>query len=113
MSVKITGEEFKKFYSDDDVWPENVWHEDGYMGVDGIECVDGIDIDSLSDTSIVTISGGIVYGLEGSSGQEPTLETYFKRWKKKQDTAIFVVSCDKSIMMKVKSAIIEAGGKVG
>lgn len=109
MAVKMTGAEFKEFYSDEEFWPEDSWHEDAYMSVDGIEFPDGIDVDELSDTSVVELSGGFVVGLKG---EEPALDTYFRRWRKKQNTTTFVVKCDKSIVDAVKSAIKHAGGKV-
>jgi len=109
MAVKMTGSEFKEFYADEDFWPEDTWHEDAYMSVDGTEYPDGIDVDELSDTSVVELSGGFVVGLDG---EEPALDTYFKRWRKKQTTTTFVVKCDKSIVEAVKAAIKQAGGKV-
>jgi len=44
--------------------------------------------------------------------QEPSFEAYFKRWKKAQTTAIFVVECDLEKLDAVKQAIAAAGGKL-
>jgi len=109
MSVKMTGAEFKEFYADESIWPQDTWHEDAFMYVDGTEHPDGIDVDKLSDTSVVEISGGFIVGLDD---EEPSLETYFKRWRKKKNTTMFVVQCDKSIVEAVRAAIKQAGGKV-
>jgi len=110
MAVKTTGAEFKAFYSDESIWPEDSWHDDAILSVDGVDQSDGIDVDTLSDTATVMIEGGYVKGLED---EEPSLEAYFKRWRKKQNTVMFAVSCDKSVADAVKAAIRAAGGKVG
>lgn len=109
MSVKITGAEFKRFYADNEFWPEDTWHDDAYMAIDGIEQPDGIDVDTLSDTAIVQIDGGYICTPEGTG---PTLDTYFKRWRKKQNTVSFNVECDKASLAAVKAAIKQAGGRI-
>lgn len=43
---------------------------------------------------------------------EPSFETYFKRWKKKQATVSVIVECDVSKRDAVIAAIKAAGGKV-
>jgi len=68
MSVKMSGAEFKKFYEDDEFWPD---------------------------------------GDEG-----PSLETYFRRWRKKQTTTFLTVECDHTKLEAVKAAIKAAGGKI-
>lgn len=109
MAVKTIGAEFKAFYADESLWPKDSWHDDASLSVDGVEQPDGIDVDNLSDTAVVTIEGGFVKGIDDD---EPSLETFFKRWRKQQNTTIFTVSCDKSIVDAVKAAIRAAGGKV-
>ena len=113
MTVKTTGAEFKKFYEDQNLWPEDVWHEEARLFVDDVEQVDGgIDINNLSDSATVTIEGGVLLGVLWEDGDGPSLETYFLRWKKLQSTVCFNVECDKSIVDAVKAAIRAAGGKV-
>lgn len=111
MTVKMTGSEFKRFYNDPKFWPDDVWHEDSEFSVDGVEYPDGIDEGKLSDTSVVAISGGVVYGPQWD-GNNPSLEAYFKRWRKAQTFTFFTVECDKAVYEAVKAAIIAAGGKV-
>lgn len=109
MAVKMTGAEFKKFYSDNEFWPEDTWHEDAFMSVDGVEYPDGIDLDTLKDTSIVMLAGGFIRTPDGNG---PALDTYFKRWRKKQNSSLFTVECDNTLLDAVKAAIKQAGGKV-
>lgn len=111
MTVKMSGSEFKRFYNDPKIWPDDVWHEDTEMSVDGVDQPDGIDDEALSDTAVVSISGGTVYGPQWD-GDNPSLETYFKRWRKAQALTFFTVECDKADLDAVKAAIIAAGGKV-
>lgn len=112
MTVKMTGSEFKAFYNDPAFWPEDVWHEDAELSVDGVDQPDGIDDEKLSDTSVVKISEGVVFGPKWDGSDNPSLESYFKSWRKKQSSTFFTVECDKAVFEAVKAAIIAAGGKV-
>ena len=106
MTVKTTGAEFKRFYNDSEFWPEGVWHEEEEILADGEET----DIlDEISGNAVVSITGGIVFGIEG---KEPSLESWFRAWRKKQTTASFVVECEVVDKAEVIAAIIAAGGKV-
>jgi len=112
MTVKTTGAEFKRFYEDGAWWDNdsgNIWVEDEVITVDGQEQTDGVDLNALSDGALVVITGGYVYGLDGD---EPSLEAYFKRWRKQQNTASFLVECDISKLEAVKAVIKAAGGRV-
>lgn len=113
MAVKTTGAEFKRFYDDKAFWPEGTWHEDEIMTVDGEEQDDGFDVDDLRNESVVRIEGGIVFGPQFDDQNEPSFEGYFKRWRKLQTTATFVVTCDIAKVEAVKSAVKAAGGKCG
>lgn len=114
MTIKATGAEFKRFYNDDKVWPADggdIWHEDEVLTVNGIVQESGIDCDQIPDDAQVTIAEGIVFGPQWD-GNEPSFETYFKRWRKSQNTASLVVECDIAVLEAVKTAIKAAGGKV-
>lgn len=115
MPVKTTGAEFKRFYNAPEFWPDadgDVWHEDVVIRIDGVEHVDGIDVETLRDDARIEIEGGIVFG-PMFKGNEPSLETYFKRWRKKQTTVVLLVECDAPKLNAVKAAIKAAGGRVG
>jgi len=106
MTVKTTGAEFKRFYADSEFWPEGAWHEEEEILADGEET----DIlDDIPGNAVVSITGGIVFGIEG---KEPSLESWFRAWRKKQTTTSFVVECEIVDKDEVIAAIIAAGGNV-
>ena len=109
MTVKTTGAEFKRFYNDNSWWTQDMWHEDEEMTVNGFPRDDDIDLLAIPDDAIITVSGGVVLGLPND--EQPTLETHFRRWKKKQDRVSIVIECDKDDVDAVKSAVRAAGGK--
>ena len=106
MTVKTTGAEFKRFYADSEFWPEGAWHEEDEILADGEEP----DIlDEIPDNAVVSITGGVVLGIED---KEPSLESWFRAWRKKQTTASFVVECKVVDKAEIIAGIIAAGGKV-
>lgn len=111
MAINVSGAEFKRFYADPAYWPEDNYHEDVCFAVNSTE-VDGIDVDTLADTDIVTIEGGFLMGPAWEDGEGPSLEDYFKQWRKAQTTLVLTVECDKSIVDAVKTAIYQAGGRL-
>ncbi len=108
--IKTSGAEFKRFYNDDKTWPEDSWHEGEWIVVNGEEWDFMKEIDEIPDVAVVKLSGGVVRDLP--DGTEPSLEAYFKRWKKRQTSMTIVVECDVSKLKDVKAAIKAAGGKV-
>lgn len=110
MVAKSTGAEFKRFYQDPEFWPDGAFHEDVIFKVDGHTQEDGIDVQTLRDNSTVTIEGGIVLGVFNDN--EPSVDAYFKRWKKQQTRTSFLVECEVSKLDAVKAAIKAAGGRV-
>ncbi len=114
MTTKTTGAEFKRFYNDKEIWPDDTWAEDEVVTVDGssFKNDDGMfDYDTIPDAAIVTVAEGYVDGPQ-FDGEGPSFETYFKRWKKKQTTATLIVECPLDKVDAVKAAIKAAGGKV-
>ena len=112
MTTKTTGAEFKRFYMDEVYWPQddgNTYHEDETVLVNGAEH-DG-DYDTIPDNALVTIDGGIVLGPQWD-GDEPSFETYFKRWRKLQSTASMVVEVGRAKEDALRAAIKAAGGKI-
>ena len=85
MATKTTGVEFKRFYSDIKYWPEkgDTYHEDVAYKVNGQDLPDDQDPGNVADGDEVTIEGGIVMNSPlYKEGSEPSVEAYFKRWKK-------------------------------
>lgn len=107
--VKIIGGEWNRFYADESAWPEGAWYDDAEITIDG-QLVDDFDLSEVSDTSMLTVSGGIVF-LDGSV-EDLSLETHFKRWRKRQTTTVILVEIPKCDVDAIKSAIKNAGGKV-
>lgn len=105
---------FKQFYNDEAFWPEGHWHEDEEIIIefDGVIAHNDGDYDLLSmpNNAKVTISYGIVQDEEGN--EFGTLEAYFRKWRKKKNTAHLVVSVPLDKLDAVKAAISAAGGKV-
>lgn len=115
MATKTTGAELKRFYTDAAYWPEdngNTYHEEEYVEVNGIPLGDDASITDIADDAVVKIEGGIVFSDRWEHDRAPSFETYFKRWKKEQNTASIVVECDKAKLDAVMEAIKAAGGKV-
>ena len=110
MTVKTTGAEFKRFYFDDAYWPDGTWHEDEEIEVDGLPISEDLAIEDIHDTASMRIAGGMVMGL--ADGSEPSVESYFKKWRKAQSTVSFVVECEKDKQESVHAAIRAAGGRI-
>ena len=110
MTTKTTGAEFKRFYFDDAYWHDGMWHEDEEIEVDGLPISEYLAFEDIPDTASMRIAGGMVMGL--ADGSEPSVESYFKKWRKAQSTVSFVVECDKDKEGAVRSAVRAAGGRV-
>ena len=114
MAVTTNGAEFKRFYSDKEFWPDDeghTWHEDVLFKVDGEPVPDDFDMSNVADTAKVSMEDGIVFSPK-FEGNEPSFETYFKRWRKQQTSTTLVVEVDLAKLDAVKAAIRAAGGKV-
>mgnify|MGYP006998740667 FL=1 len=112
MALKTNGAEFKRFYNDAAFWPEGAWHEDEDIEVNGSPLSEDSGIEEVPDDAVVKIAGGAVIGLPGCENGGPSFEGYFKKWRRVQNTASFVVECDKANLDALKVAIRAAGGKV-
>ena len=112
MPTKATGSEFKKFYQDQQFWPDeaDTFHEEEVVLVN-VEDHGDKGYDNIPDNAVVLLSHGIVFNAQVGS-DEPSFETYFKRWRKLQTTASFIVECDISQRDAVIAAIRAAGGRV-
>lgn len=115
MATKASGIEFKRFYNDPQYWPAvgDTYHEDVVFIVNGQELSDERDPGSVADADVVSIDGGIVmHSPFYDAGKEPSMESYFKRWRREQNTIIVAVECDRKDLEAVQAAIKAAGGKV-
>lgn len=111
MAIKTTGAEWKKFYTDPDFWPDGTWHDDEEITVNGDVADADDNLEMIDDSAAVTVAGGVVFIHEGDD-DGPTLEAYFKRWRKKQTTVFLSVEVSKDKVDAVAAAIAHAGGKL-
>lgn len=107
MSVKCNGKTWKQFYSDPSIWTENVWHDDQEITVNG-KYEEYVDLDSILDSDIVAVSGGIVCGYKN----EPSLEGLLRSWMKKLTTTSIVVEIHKDKKEEFIKLVKDFGGKI-
>lgn len=113
MAVKTSGAEFKRFYDDKKYWPDGTYHDDVVFVVNGQEATDDFDPSEVKDTDQISIDGGCVSDSPlYASKDDPTMDSYFRRWKKEQSTACFVVECSIDQLDALMVLIKEAGGRV-
>lgn len=106
--MKTTGALWKEFYNDEAFW-EGYYHDDTLIFFDDVE------VEEYEDPlpgSVVRIESGYVYKNDGDSftSHDLSLETFFKRWKKKQTTRTIVVTVDKDDFAKVFETISNIPG---
>lgn len=106
--MKTTGALWKEFYNDEAFW-EGYYHDDILIFFDDVE------VEEYEDPlpgSVVRIESGYVYKSDGDSftSHDLSLETFFKRWKKKQTTRTIVVTVDKDDFAKVFETISNIPG---
>lgn len=108
MAIKTTGAQLKAFYSDDAYWPkESYW--DGDITADGTDLRD-LEYEHIPDEAIVVIGDGSVLSQFG--GDLGTIQSFFKKWLKKQSQAQVLVSCPKDKLMELKAALKSLGAKI-
>jgi hypothetical protein len=106
--MKTTGALWKEFYNDEAFW-EGYYHDDTLIFFDDVEVE---EYEDLLPGSVVRIESGYVYKNDGDSftSHDLSLETFFKRWKKKQTTRTMVVTVDKDDFAKVFETISNIPG---
>ena len=112
MAVRTTGVEWKRFFNDRAAWRPGVRYEDAEIIVDDkLWEGDAADLATIPDSAFLSISGGIVYLLL-SDTNGPTLEVYFRRWRRLQNTVFITCEAPRTSADAVRDAIIAAGGLV-
>ncbi len=114
MTVKLSGAEWNSFYSNREFWPndDTTWHDDEIITINGHEIDLDFDLTSVPNTAKMTISGGVVHLNDAEHEKCPSLELYFKQWRKKQTVAMLVVEVSHKNVDILRSAIVKAGGKI-
>ena len=110
VTTKTTGAEWKRFYADKAYWPEHAYHEDEEIIVDGKPWTWDAELMTVADAAKITVSGGVVY-LKEHDREGPSVEAYFKHWRKAQSTVSFSCEAPRDLADAVKAAILAAGGK--
>lgn len=105
--MKTTGALWKEFYNDEAFW-EGYYHDDTLILFDDVEVE---EYEDPSPDAVVKIESGYVYKTDDSfTSHDLSLETFFKRWKKKQTTRTMVVTVDKDDFAKVFETISNIPG---
>src|SRR5688572_3148009 len=113
MPVKTTGAEFKRFYADPAFWPDGIIHEDEELAVNGVLMDMSNDYMQIDDDARVVISYGVVTTDTVTEREDiASFEGYFRKWRKLQSTATFLVEAPNDKLEAIKAAIKSAGGKV-
>ncbi|MDR9836893.1 MULTISPECIES: hypothetical protein [Herbaspirillum] len=110
MTAKTSGAEFKQFYNDKAFWPEDAWHEDSVILVDGKPHEDLSDNQIADSAKVVIDSGHVFFSREDSAGV--SMATFFNRWRKVQNMRTLAVEVPLDKMEAVIAAIKAAGGKI-
>ena len=117
MPMKTTGAELRAFYNDDTYWQvsndgngADIWCDELVLEVNGVEAPDSFSInEDLKDEDQVTITYGYVMS-SNVDFTDRSFESFFKAWRKKQDTVLLSVSVSKENVEAVRAAILAAGG---
>lgn len=109
MTVKTTGAEFKRYYSDEKAWPPGQYHDDSQITVDGVHSEEA-DLSAVADTDEIVIVCGWVFPAD--EGRAIELETHFKKWRRTQSVQFLTVEVPKDKAEAVIEAIKANGGKV-
>jgi hypothetical protein len=107
-----TGAIWKLFYADKAAWPDDSYHDDTQLKINGKEQDPDIDYDNLADDAAIEILSGYVVFPDGS---DMDLGKHFKNWLAKQNGNEVVLSSfqvPRSKLESVRKAIIDAGGKL-
>lgn len=112
MTVRTNGAEFKCFYTDNNpaFWPVGAFHDDTEITVDGQEATSDVDLSTIPDNAVVSITAGIVV-MPGNHEPVP-FELHFKRWRKAQQTRTILVRVDVERKEAIIAAIKLAGGDI-
>ncbi len=115
MATKTNGAEFKAFLKDEDCWAGDAYFEDEILVINGVSHMDDCELEheKIEDTASVTIHGGaVIDSLYWVGKDSPSLETFFKQWKKKQSKQTLVIEFDKTRVAEVEKALRELKIKI-
>ncbi len=110
--VRMDGVTFKRYFEDNQAWPEGTYYDDAEILIDGTPFTDGVDTDALADNAIIEIRDGLILhesdvGVDGTS-----LVSHARRWLKQQTLQRLIVEVDADKLDAVRMAVKAAGGVI-
>jgi hypothetical protein len=108
MATKTNGAEFKAFLNDEHYWIGDAYFEDELLVINGIDHLDNCDLDhmAIDDAASVIIHDGRVRDSVRYIGKDdPSLETFFKQWKKLSATQTLIIQFDKNRVEEITQAL--------
>ena len=81
MTVKTSGKDFKGWYGDIEEWPQDAYHEDEIIKINGRNRGDDDELQSVEDNAIISLSGGCIYF---DDGRDVSMEGALRRWLRKK-----------------------------
>lgn len=103
MSIKTNGKTFKQYYDDKEFWPDETYHDDTVIIVDGEEGGD-TDYAKIADTATVEIVDGVIF-MRGKQDDDIDFCKHFRRWMKKQTQISIVFDIPKDKEDAVRAAV--------
>lgn len=112
--IKTNGAELKAFLRDDwSKWSSGNYYEDDEIEING-NLIDGrsdeLDLKDVENSAQVKILSGTVY--DEDCNEICSLETQFKRWKKRQTHETLVIEIPKDRVDALKNFVKQERGKV-
>ena len=110
--MKVKGAEWNRFYFDDSYWKKDYWHEGSSIIVNGVEFEDEIDADleGLKPDDDLEITDGVVY-LDEDGKKWESLDTFFKKWRRKQTHETICIEVPKAKTLEIKDYLKKQGCK--
>lgn len=110
MTVRMTGAEFKRFYSDPLVWKDDTYTDDVLVLVDGANSSEAdIDLSEVADTALVEIHRGEI--AEGVPGVPIDMADAALWWRERQANVHFNVAVPRNQVDAFKAALAALGLK--
>jgi hypothetical protein len=103
--LKASGAEWNRFYSDENIWTDGVYHDDVLIRVNGKEVE---NYENLDPHANVEVECGYV-----DLGQSVVeIIDLFLSWRKSQASEFCTFEAPKELMSEIQAAIESAGGKI-
>lgn len=116
MSIKLSGAEFKRFYSDRAIWGDegsDTYVDDDAYIIDGLPRSaedEDFNPEDIADAAVVEVTTG--YLAHAPKGIPDDYVAAIRKWLRQQKARSILVEIDASKLDALKAAIKAAGGKV-